>query len=277
MSNLDDGQRPRSSLAGRVAVVTGGGAPPEDHGFNIGAAIAIRLACAGAHVVVLDLDHAAGTRTVERIAVAGGSGTVIAGDVTNRADCDRALAGTFVAHGRVDILINNAAVLGEARSIEAGDEEFLRTIDVNLMGAVRMCRAFMTIQRRGGAIVNVSSVGALRACGTIDYAASKGAMNSLTKALAQQFGPAGVRVNAICPGMIWTPMNHRNLVALGYDDGAIAAARHERSAACLLAGEGSAWDIADATRFLASDEAAWITGAVLVVDGGFTSRWPASV
>jgi NAD(P)-dependent dehydrogenase (short-subunit alcohol dehydrogenase family) len=250
-----------------TAIVTGAGSTGDEHP-GVGEAIATVLAAAGAHVVVLDRDHAAAEHTVATLAARGLSALAVRADVTSRADCDAAAAKVVDIFGRLDILVNNAAVLGEAPTLDASDEDFLMTLDVNLVGPVRMARACLPHLGRGSTIVNISSLGALRTFGKIDYEASKGGMLSLTNTLAVQLGRRGVRVNAVMPGQVWTPMGKRRLVGLGQDDGAIAATRRSRAVGCPIGEEGTGWDIGLAVLFLVSVESRWITGHTLVVDGG---------
>jgi NAD(P)-dependent dehydrogenase (short-subunit alcohol dehydrogenase family) len=269
--------RVQGRLAGKVAVVTGGGASSEvEDEESIGSAIVAVFAAAGASVVVFNRSSDSTRRSVDRVAGWGVAEPFI-GDVRSTRDCDAAAHFAREHFGRVDLLVNNAGVAGVkgvAGAIPDGDEEFAQTLDINLMGTIRMSRACTRHIGPGGAIVNMSSIGALRDCNMVDYAASKGALISLTRTMAVQLGPCGVRVNVICPGIIWGPMTRRNL-GLAPDDGAgIAAARKANSMISALQQEGTAWDVALAALFLCSDEARWITGQTFVVDGGQTCLSP---
>jgi NAD(P)-dependent dehydrogenase (short-subunit alcohol dehydrogenase family) len=247
----------RTAFAGRVALVTGAGR-------GIGQATALALAQAGATLAVADLDSASAHATAETIRRNGGSATAHALDVTDSTAC-KALAATIAADlGAVSILVNNAGVLLRVPhdSPDAADA-WHRTLDVNLNGTFNVTSAFSgQLKTTRGAIVNLSSIHSFVATGvSAAYSASKGAIAQYTKAMAGELAPFGVRVNAVAPGMIVTPMT------------AVTIANPASSAGFLrhvpLARTGEPAEIAGAVLFLASDAASYVTGVVLPVDGGY--------
>jgi NAD(P)-dependent dehydrogenase (short-subunit alcohol dehydrogenase family) len=260
-------ERARGRLEERVAVVTGGG-DAGDEVPGIGHAIAVLLAQAGARVAIVDSDEAAARVTADRIRSLGGAASVVMADVRSRDSVDAALRAVADHYGSVDVVVNNAAVLGTAHTLEADDEEILKTLDINLMGAIRTSRAALPYMRPGSSITHISSLGAVRTFGKLDYEASKGAINSIVNTMAVEYGGRGIRVNAVSPGQVWSPMASRRLVGLGMSEEELRAHRRERAQGVPLRMEGSGWDIAAAVLFLASEDAAWITGQNLLVDGG---------
>jgi NAD(P)-dependent dehydrogenase (short-subunit alcohol dehydrogenase family) len=257
----------RARVDGMVALVTGAGAQTDDV-VGVGQAISIVLAAAGARVVVVDLDERAADNTVQTIAAVGGEGLAVVGDVRRPGDCAAVVSEAMATFGSIDALVNNAAIIGPGADLHDDDTEFQAILDVNLMGTIRMSRAAVPAMRRGGAVVQISSLGALRSFGNLAYEASKGAINTLITSMSVQLGPSGVRVNGVCPGQMWTPMGMRNLRQKGYTDEEIAAQRERRRLGLPLQTEGTGWDIGAAALFLASQDARWITGQLLVVDGG---------
>jgi 3-oxoacyl-[acyl-carrier protein] reductase len=235
-------------LAGRSAWVTGAAS-------GIGAAIADALHEAGARVVSLDRSHAVETRVEQ------GREVQVPLDVTDTAAVEAAVLRLVEKGGPPDILVNNAGVTRDAVVWKLRDEDWETVIDTNLGGAFRMTRACVPHmrQRRGGAIVNISSINALRGkFGQSNYAASKGGLVAFTKAVAREVAREGIRVNAVAPGFIDTPLTSR------LPDAVRAQAMSEIA----LGRMGKPEDIAAAVLFLASPLAAHITGQVLVVDGG---------
>jgi NAD(P)-dependent dehydrogenase (short-subunit alcohol dehydrogenase family) len=256
-------------LAGKVAIVTGAGSTGD--GVGIGQAIATVLAREGASVLLVDKDGDRG-ETTRRSLDGGGDGnsTVFVGDVTNEADCEAMVHAATGAFGGLDILVNNAAISRHVAITETSKELFDEVLDVNVGGSFFACKYAIPalVARGGGSIVNIGSVAAVRDSGTSHpaYCSSKAAQLGLTVDLAGAYGRSNVRVNAVLPGMVFTPM----LQSVGRVDDEVRAHLN------LLGRMGSAWDIAHAVSFLCSDEASYITGVVLPVDGGATAAMPGS-
>ncbi len=256
-----------AGLAGKVAIVTGGGAAAD--GIGNGRAAAILLARAGTRVMVVDRRLEAAERTVEMIAADGGTAAPCVADVTDEAACRAMVASTVERFGRLDFLDNNVGI-GSAGSVVAEDPEaWQRVMRVNVESmflAARHAIPAMLERAGGGAIVNVASIAALRPRGMTAYSTSKGAVIALTRAMAVDHGGDGIRVNCVAPGPVYTPMV--------YAPGMSPAAREARRRASLLGIEGTGWDIGRAVRFLLSDDARYITGQTIVVDGGATLVGP---
>ncbi|CAH1655892.1 SDR family NAD(P)-dependent oxidoreductase [Chelatococcus asaccharovorans] len=256
-------------LRGEVAVVTGAGSAGTMGGT--GANIAVLFAAKGAKLVLVDIDQARAEHTLSAVRALGGEAVVAIGDITKADHCRRMIETAQSAFGQIDILVNNAAI---APGEQANTEELWdRIIDINLKGAKLMSDAVldpMKAQGRGS-IVHISSIAALAAGGGIAYSASKGGMVAMTKAQAYEYGPHGIRVNNVAPGHVAIPMG---LNFKGWNGAGTDAIRRKRARASLLGTEGTGWDVAYAVLFLASDEAAYITGHTLPVDGGTTAVMP---
>ena len=242
-------------LAGKVAIVTGGGAAGD--GIGNGRAAAILLAKAGARVVVVDRDKALAGRTVEMIREVEGEAIALEADVTQARDCAAMVQAALDTFGRLDLLDNNVGIGSRGSVVDEPEETWRRVMQVNVESMFLAAR---------GAIVNVSSISALRPRGLTTYSVSKGAVIALTQAMAVDHGPEGIRVNCVAPGPVYTPMV--------YQRGMSATVRDRRRNASLLKIEGTGWDIGHAVRYLLSDYARYITGHVLVVDGGTTVTAP---
>ena len=251
-----------TGLRGKVAVVTGGGAAGE--GIGNGRAAAILLARAGTRVVVVDREKALAQRTVALIEEAGGEAVAVEADVTRAADCAAVVQTALDRFGRLDLLDNNVGIGSRGTVIDETEESWRRVMQVNVDSMFLMAKHAIPAMRRagGGAIVNVSSISALRPRGLTVYSVSKGAVIALTRAMAVDHGRENIRVNCVAPGPVYTPMV--------YERGMSPAARDRRRQASALGIEGTGWDIGHAVRYLLSDHARYVTGHVLVVDGGTT-------
>jgi NAD(P)-dependent dehydrogenase (short-subunit alcohol dehydrogenase family) len=263
-------------LESKIAIVTGAG-QSEGQGMGNGRATAIAFAREGATVVLADRDEASARETAETI---GERATVVEADVGVEDDCARIVATCVECHGRVDVLHHNVGTgTGDGWAENLDMDAWERIMRVNAGSAAMLAKAAVPAMREqgGGAITHVSSIAAV--CATtsglgnppLAYKMSKAALNALTQSLAQNYAAVGIRVNTLMPGLIDTPMGV-DVVAreFGIDRDHYAEARNE--AVPLKGGMGSAWDVANAAVFLASDEARFITGALLPVDGGQSCR-----
>ncbi len=248
------------TLLGRSALITGAAS-------GIGRATAHLFAREGAVLTLMDLDAAGLSAVVEEIAAGGGRGIAVVGDVSREADCRRAVEEAVRTWGHLDILVNNAGIIRRATVVETTPEEWERVMAVNVRSVFLLSKYAIPAMERagGGAIVNLASgwglVGGRRAAA---YCASKGAVVLLTKAMALDHGPQNIRVNCICPGDTDTPMLRDEAEQLGADVAQFLAEAADRP----LRRIGRPEDIAQAALYLASDASSFVTGAVLVVDGG---------
>jgi 3-oxoacyl-[acyl-carrier protein] reductase len=245
--------QPMSDLSGRVAIVTGASR-------GIGRAIAVKLAGRGAHVVLAARgDHAA--PAAAEIAAAGGRAEAAALDVTDAPACEALVAGTAERHGRVDILVNNAGITEDQLLLRMKREAWDRVLATNLTSAYVLTRAVLRpmMRQRGGRIVCLSSVvGQRGSAGQANYAASKAGLIGFAKSIALEVASRNITVNVVAPGLVDTDMTR----------GLIDGARAEWEKQVPLGRAGTPDDIASAVCFLASDEASYITGQVLAVNGG---------
>jgi NAD(P)-dependent dehydrogenase (short-subunit alcohol dehydrogenase family) len=249
-------------MRGRAALVTGGGGRDGGPG-TVGWAVSRLLARHGAAVAVLDRDPVAAQRTVDQIKRAGGRATAVIADVSNDDECDRAITEARDALGGLDTLVNNVAAWSPAELFDVEPPQFDELLTANLKTAWQMTRHATRVMPEGGAIVNITSVAARRA-GTM-YGLAKAALESLTGGGAYLLGERGIRINAVELGALWTA---------GVADNLPPEAREPRRKLSALGIEGDCWDAAAAVLFLASDQARWISGQVLAVDGGGPPRAP---
>lgn len=261
-------------LSGKVAIVTGAGQTPGDTVGN-GRATALLFAREGARVLCLDRHGERAEETAVMIRAEGGEAEHLRTDVTSAADGGAAVASATSRWGQLDILVNNVGIGGggDGPAHAADEAAFDRILAVNLKGAWLMIRHALAPMReqRSGAIVNVSSLAALAGGGQVAYEVSKAAMNRLTTSVAAANASRGVRCNAILPGFLDTPMAVAGIAAAS--GRAVETVREERNARVPLGRRmGTGWDTAHAALFLASDEAGFITGALLPVDGGMGVR-----
>ncbi len=250
-------------LRDKTAIVTGAG-------VGIGRAIAELFAAEGAKVVVAELEEASGTETVQRIAAAGGRAVMRQTDIADE-DSVRAMADAAVSEfGHVDILVNNAAAFVFGKVEDVTDDDWGRVLGVNVIGTSHCVRHVIPSMRQsgGGAIVNIASVSSFVAQPEfIPYNASKGAVLQLTRCLAMDLAPDNIRVNAVCPGATKTRATDIHIDSLGLDR---EQAYVDFGQDALLKRMGEPQEIAYGALFLASDEASFVTGAHLVIDGGAT-------
>lgn len=255
-------------LAGRVAIVTGGGS--RGPGVGNGRAAAVLFAREGARVLLADRDAQAAADTLAMIEGEGNEAATFEADVTSEEDCQAMVATALERWGRLDILHNNVGIGGRGSVVEMDLDEWRQIQEVNVTGMMLASRAAIPAiaDSGGGAIVNISSIAALRARGLTAYSTSKGAVIALTQAMAVDHATQGIRVNCIAPGPVYTPM-------VGQGGRMPEDLRERRRLASVLEIEGTGWDIGYAALFLVSDEARYVTGVVLPVDGGVLLRGPA--
>jgi NAD(P)-dependent dehydrogenase (short-subunit alcohol dehydrogenase family) len=256
-----------AGLSGKVALISGGGAAGD--GIGNGRAAAILLARAGVRVLVADRDLALAERTVEMIRDEGGTAAAQASDVTSEAECKALVEAATDRWGRLDLLDNNVGIGSRGSVVDEKPEQYRRVMQVNVETMFLLSKyaiPAMIKTAKGGAIVNISSISALRPRGLTTYTVSKAAVIGLTQAMAVDHGRDNIRVNCICPGPMYTPMV--------YARGMSETARTQRTKASVLNTEGTGWDVGHAVKFLLSDYARYITGQALVVDGGVTLQAP---
>jgi NAD(P)-dependent dehydrogenase (short-subunit alcohol dehydrogenase family) len=258
-------------LDNKVAIVFGAGSVGE--GWGNGKATATLFAREGALVVCVDIRQEAAQETADIICGEGNKASAAICDVT-RSDEVRALVDRVAAeHGRIDVLHNNVGYATMGGPIELDEAAWHRTIDLNVTGCFLTCKHVLPhmLRQGSGAIVNVSSIAAIRYTGYpyVAYYAAKAAVNNFTMGLALQYAAQNIRVNAIMPGLMNTPLIYQQISGQYADAAAVVRAR---DAACPTGRMGTAWDIAKAALFLASDDAAYITGVSLPVDGGLSCR-----
>jgi NAD(P)-dependent dehydrogenase (short-subunit alcohol dehydrogenase family) len=261
-------------LKGKVGIVVGAGQTPGDTIGN-GRAAATLFAREGAKLLLVDLDLERAQETAAQIVKEGGESHCFAGDWTRAEDCQGFVKACLDAWGRVDFLHNNVGTgSGDGPPAEVGEEPFDRIMRVNLKGCLLSCQAVLPAMRAqaSGSIVNISSLAAVAyAPGLTAYKLSKIGMNMLGQQLALTHAKYGIRVNTIMPGLIDTPMAiEGHAQARNIPKAELRAERDKRVP--LKAAMGTAWDVAYAALFLHSDEAAFITGVVLPVDGGQSAR-----
>jgi NAD(P)-dependent dehydrogenase (short-subunit alcohol dehydrogenase family) len=265
-------------LEGKVAIVTGAGSVGP--GWGNGKATAALFAREGAKVLAVDLKREAAEETRSIIEGEGGTVQVFAGDVSKTSDVKVMVEACLGAYGRIDILHNNVGIVAIGGPVEQSEADWDRVMQVNLKSMFLTCKHVLPQMvrqfekdGRGGAIVNIASIAGIRWLGVpyISYHASKAGVIQFTKAVAIEYAAKGVRCNAILPGLMNTPMIVEPLTN-AYGAGGLKGMIEKRNAQCPTGKMGDAWDVAYAALFLASDEAKYITGVELPVDGGITLK-----
>jgi NAD(P)-dependent dehydrogenase (short-subunit alcohol dehydrogenase family) len=260
-------------LESKAAIVVGGGQTP-GHTIGNGRATAIRFAQEGARVAVLDKRIESAQDTVDLIVAEGGEAFALEIDVTAEESCQQAISAALKQLGQIDILHNNVGIgAGDSTPGRITQAVWDALFDTNARSALFTCKAVLPHmrQRNCGSIINISSVAAIASATSLTaYKASKAALNAYTQALAINNARHGIRANVIMPGLMNTPMAIEGNVALGQDRDEVIARRD--AAVPLNAQMGSGWDVANAALFLASDEAQFITGVLLPVDGGQSAK-----
>lgn len=258
-------------LSGKIAVVMGAGS--SGPGWGNGKATAVTFARQGAKVMCVDVNPDAAAETADIIKGEGHSAEAFQADITNSGDIEELIARIKSEQQRIDILQNNVGIAIMGGPVELSEEEWQKVIDVNLTGMFRTCKHVLPImlEQKSGAIVNISSIAAIRYVGYpyASYYATKAAINQFTAGLALQYARDGIRVNCIMPGLMDTPMIYNQISNQYASTEEMVAARNEASPTGKM---GDAFDIANAALFLASDEAKYITGHSLPVDGGHSLK-----
>ena len=258
-------------LKDKVALVSGAGS--SGPGWGNGKATAVLFAREGAKILAADLYLEAAVETKRIIEREGGTCEAVTGNVSVAEDVAAIVDACIRAFGRIDVLHNNVGIVEVGGPVETTEDSWDRVNDVNLKSMFLTCRQVLPhMTRQGkGAIVNIASVSGIRWLGVpyISYAATKAAIIHFTRVIALQYARSGIRANSILPGMMNTPMVHAAEVIAAYGGSAEEMVRR-RDEQCPMGRMGDAWDVAYAALFLASDEAKYITGTELVVDGGLT-------
>ena len=271
---MEKGTMGKDRLKDKVAIVTGAGSIAP--GWSNGRATAVLFAREGAKVLAADINPQSAEETAEIIRSEGGECTVCETDVTKSTAVARMVSTCLDAYGRIDILHNNVGILIPGGAAETSEEDWDFVYNVNLKSIFLTCKHVIPQmqKQKGGAIINVSSIASRRYLGVnyISYPTTKAAINQFTRMTAVQYGPWGIRCNAILPGFVRTPMVEKTIVSAMQKstnpDVTLESYYAKREAQIPLRRMGDAWDVAKAALFLASDESLYITGIELVVDGG---------
>jgi NAD(P)-dependent dehydrogenase (short-subunit alcohol dehydrogenase family) len=260
-------------LEGKVAIVTGAGS--SGPGVGTGKAISILLAREGAKVILVDKFQDRAQETLDLIRSEGGEATIVVADLSQIPECQRIVDQAVATYGGVDILINNAAMSSSTSLLDTTPELYQQMLAINLTAPFMLSKAAIPeiIGRGGGSVIFITSIAAMRGQGgpkgAAAYSATKGALHSLMTDIAAVYGPQGVRVNCVAPGMINTPMRAGVMAQSGLDVDALNKALTKRTS---LGVEGTAWDIAKSTLFLVGPDGSYITSVLLPVDAGVTQR-----
>ena len=263
-------------LEGKVALVVGAGSIGP--GWGNGKAASVLFAREGARVFCADINREAADETVRIIREENGAAEAFHADVRKNKDIESMVAACLNTYGRIDILNYNVGLAEVGGVVELPEEDWDRVFDINLKGAFLSMKHVIPVMQEngGGSIVNISSIAAIRYTGVpyATYYATKAALNHLTRTTAVQYAPDRIRVNAILPGLMKTPMVEQSVgLAKEYAGGDVEKMWQARNAQCPMGEMGDAWDVAYAALYLASDEAKYVTGIELVVDGGITLKY----
>ncbi|QCI66796.1 glucose 1-dehydrogenase [Phreatobacter stygius] len=263
-------------LKDRVAIVFGAGS--SGPGWGNGKAAAVTYAREGAKVISVDMAEAAAEETAAIIRGEGGEAIAVTADTTNLAAVEAAVQAALGRFGKLDILHNNVGVVLHGGPVDLDEDAFRRNLDINIGSVYRTAKAVLPhfIAQKSGVIVNISSLAAIRWTGYpyFAYYAAKAAVNQATVALALQYAPHGIRANCVMPGMIDTPLIYKQISG---QYGSIEEMVAARGRAVPMGHMGTAFDVANAALFLASDEAKFITGVSIPVDGGQSCAVPLPV
>lgn len=262
-------------LKGKTAIVVGAGSIGP--GWGNGKATAVTFARAGARVLCVDRNAEAAKETAGIIAGEGGKATAFAADAARESDIKAMVDACLTEYGRIDVLDNNVGIAEVGSVVEVEEKDWDRVFAVNLKSAYLAMKHVIPVMAKqgGGSIINISSIASIRHLGVsyVTYATTKAAMNQMTRTTAVEFAPQSIRVNAILPGLMKTPMvEHSAGLAASYAKGDVEEMWRRRDAQVPMGYMGEGWDVANAALFLASDESRYVTGIELVVDGGLTLK-----
>ncbi len=273
-------------LKGKTALVVGAGSIGP--GWGNGKATAVTFAREGAQVFCVDRNATAAEETADIIASEGGKATAFTADASRAVDVEAMVAACLKAYGRIDVLDNNVGIAETGSVVEVSEADWDRVFAVNLKSAFLAMKHVIPVMTKqgGGSIINISSIASIRHLGIsyVTYGTTKAAMNQMTRTTAVEFAAENIRVNAILPGLMKTPMvehsagmktpmvEHSAGLAASYAKGDVEAMWRARDAQVPMGHMGDAWDVANAALFLGSDESKYVTGIELVVDGGITLK-----
>ena len=260
MKNVHDNILNLISLEEKTAIVTGAAS-------GIGSAIARRLAEAGAHMALLDVDERKGPQIEENIRKFGKQAKFCACDVSRRSDCENAIDSVLAEFGKLDILVNNAGVIIRKDILQLNEEEWDHVLGINLKSVYQLSRLVIPhmVQNSGGSIINIGSGWGIKGGPqAVSYCASKAGVVNLTRAMAIDHGRQGIRVNCICPGDVHTELLEGEAVQMHKDLGEFLAEAADRP----IPRVGNPDDVANAVLYFACDLSSWVTGSALIVDGG---------
>lgn len=262
-------------LTGKIAIVVGAGSVGP--GWGNGKATAVTFAREGATVYCVDRNADAAQETVDIIKTEGGRASAFTADASSASDIARMVADCLKTYSRIDILNNNVGIAEVGGVVDVSEADWDRVFAINLKSAYLAMKHVIPVmeQQGGGSIINISSISSIRHLGVsyITYATTKAAMNQLTRSTAVEYASRHIRVNAILPGLMKTPMvAHTAGLAQSYAGGDVEQMWRTRDAMVPMGHMGDAWDVANAALFLASDESRYVTGIELVVDGGITLK-----
>src|SRR6266851_1870377 len=253
-------------LKGKTAMVVGAGSIGP--GWGNGKATAVTFAREGAQVFCVDRNGEAAQETVKIIASEGGKAAAFTADAANASEVEAMVAACLKTFGRVDVLDNNVGIAEMGNVVDVSEASWDHVFDVNLKSAFLAMKHVIPVMARqgGGSIINLG-------ISYVTYATTKAAMNQMTRTTAVEYAPKNIRVNAVLPGLMKTPMvEHSAGLAASYAAGDVEAMWRARDAQVPMGHMGDAWDVANAALFLASDESKYVTGIELIVDGGVTLR-----
>ena len=259
-------------LTGKTCLLMGGGSVSSEGIPSNGQAVGLTFAREGASVAVVDRNLQAAQATVDQILAAGGKAFAIQADVSKHADVKAAVEATLANFSHIDILHNNVGIEIAGGVVETTEEDWDKVHAVNLKSVFLACKEVVPVMQRQGAgsIINVSSTASLRwsAVEYISYNSSKAALNHMTRMMARQYAPIGIRCNALIPGMVDTP--HARELYLDRTPEQLKEILAARDARAPMGRQGTPWEIANAALFLASDEASYVSGLLMIVDGALS-------